>query len=146
MKKLLLTLLVAVISVLSVSARDEYVRNGNLLPTAAKTCLKNNFDAKVNLVKIDRDFGRISDYEVILTDGTEVKFDSKGNWEDVEVAESKSVPKAFVLAPIAAYVKKFQPGARIVGIEKHRRGYDLELSNGVEMKFDRQGNFKSYDD
>ena len=28
---------------------------------------------------------------------------------------------------------------------KERSGYDIELSNGIEMKFDKAGNFKRYD-
>ena len=39
-----------------------------------------------------------------------------------------------------------QKGQRIVGVDKERHGYDIELSNGIDMKFDKDGNFLRYDD
>ena len=89
--------------------------------------------------------GRVDDYEVVLTDGTEVKFDRNGNWEEVEVAANKRVPEALVPAGIRNYVSDNQHGTRIVGIEKSRKGYEVTLSNGVEIKFNREGQFIRYD-
>lgn len=127
-------------------ARDSYARDASALPKAAQTTIANNFKSKVSLVKIDKDWGRISEYEVILTDGTEISFDKDGNWDNVEVNNTKSVPAAFVPKSIRAYVAKQQPGQRIVGIDRDRKGYDVELSNGIDLKFDKAGNFLRYDD
>lgn len=127
-------------------AKDIYAHDAAVLPKAAQTTIANNFKSKVSVVKIDKDFGHISEYEVILMDGTEISFDSDGNWDNVEVNNSLSVPVAFVPAAVRNYVSRNQPGARIVGIDKERRGYDVELSNGVDMKFDLGGNFLRYDD
>lgn len=126
-------------------ARDTYSRNTSVLPTAAQTTISNNFKAKVSLIKIDKDLGRISEYEVILTDGTEVTFDRNGNWKNIEVNVKGSIPSAFIPKAIATYVKKNQPGKKIVGIEKERSGYEIELNNGVDMKFDNQGQFLRFD-
>lgn len=126
-------------------AGDKYAHDASVLPKAAQTVLAKNFKSKVSVVKIDKDFGRISEYEVVMTDGTEITFDRDGNWKDVEVNVSKSVPDAFVPASVSKYVKTAQSGQRIVGIEKGRSGYEIELSNGVEMKFDKEGNFLKYD-
>lgn len=146
MLKKIFIAIVAVIG-LSVSAKasDTFAHDASVLPPAAQTTLKNNFKAKVSVVKIDKELGRISEYEVILTDGTEVEFDHSGNWKSVEVSASKSVPKAFIPDAVAASVKKLQPGQKVIGIEKKRNGYEVDLSNGVEMKFDKQGNFTKYD-
>ena len=97
-------------------------------------------------MKIDKDWGRVSEYEVILTDGSEISFDKDGNWENVEVNNSRSVPSAFVPAQVRKVVAGQQPGQRIVGVDRDRRGYDIELSNGIEMKFDKAGKFLGYDD
>ncbi len=145
MKRILMILAIVLGVVAGASAKDTYAHDASVLPKAAQTELAKNFKAKVSLVKIDKDFGRISEYEVILDDGTEVTFDKNGNWENVEVNNSKSVPSAYVPKAIADYVKKNQNGARIVGIEKERNGYEVELSNGVDMKFDKAGNFLRYD-
>lgn len=128
------------------SARDQYAHDASVLPKGAQTTLTKNFKSKVSIVKIDKDFGRVSEYEVVMTDGSEITFDKDGNWKDVEVSASKSVPTGFIPAGVAAYIKANQKGQRVIGIEKNRGGYDVELSNGVEMKFDKQGNFIRFDD
>lgn len=145
MRKLLLTL-TAILGIAGIAqASDRYAHDASVLPTAARTTIADNFKAGVSVVKIDKDFGRISEYETVLTDGTEISFDSKGNWENIEVRNSASVPDAFVPQAIRNYVKRTHRGQRIVGIEKERKGYDVELSNGIDMKFDRDGNFLRYD-
>lgn len=145
MKKILLMIVAVIAVALGAQARDDYSRDPAVLPEAARTVLKSNFKAKVSVIKIDKDFGRVSDYEVTLTDGTEIKFDSKGNWKEVEVAIDKTVPKAFVPAEAAAYVKANQPKARVIGIEKERNGYEVTLNNGVDIKFDKAGKFVKFD-
>lgn len=55
------------------------------------------------------------------------------------------MPGSFVPNAIQTYVANNQKGAKVVGIERTRGGYDIELSNGIEMKFDKNGNFKRYD-
>lgn len=145
MKKIILALLLIAGIGLSVSARDKYSRDPNVLPLAARTALKNNFKGKISVIKIDKDFGRISDYEVVLTDGSEVKFDNKGNWKEIESSPNSSVPTKMVPQAITDYVKANQRKARIIGIEKDRNGYEVELSNGLDMKFDCRGRFLKYD-
>lgn len=132
--------------IFSASARDTYSHDINILPVAAQTIVKNNFKADVNHIKIDKDWGRISEYDVILTDGTEITFDRNGNWKDIEVRRNSSVPSALIPGAISSFVKQNQKNTTITGIEKNRSGYDVELSNGVEMKFSSDGKFLRYDD
>lgn len=147
MKKTLLAVLLMVFgSILALQARDNYSHDVTTLPQAAREIIKKQFKAGVSVIKIDKDFGRVSEYEVILTDGTEVTFDSKGNWESVETSVNKSVPSYFVLKEIQTYVSKNHAGQKITGIEKKRNGFEVELSNGIDMKFDKAGTFTGYDD
>lgn len=146
MKKLMMIMALLIVSTGLMSAKDIYAHDASVLPKAAQTVIANNFKAKVSLVKIDKDFGRVSEYEVILNDGTEISFDRDGNWDNVEVNNSKSVPASMVPQAIRAFVKAQHSGQRIVGIDKERRGYDIELSNGIEMKFNKEGKFLKYDD
>lgn len=139
--------LIAVIGIAAVGqAKDKYAHDASVLPKAAQTVIANNFKAKVSLVKIDKDFGRVSEYEVILTDGSEVTFDRDGNWKNVEVKASGSVPSAFIPAGVANYVKAHHKGQKVIGIEKEGSGYEVELSNGIDMKFNKSGEFVRYDD
>ncbi|MDE6379798.1 MAG: PepSY-like domain-containing protein [Muribaculaceae bacterium] len=141
----LLVILAVIIGVFTSSARNNYSHNPADLPTAAQTILKNNFKAGVSHIKIEKDFGKIKEYDVVLTDGTEVTFDSHGNWKDIEVKLKGSVPASLVPKAITDYVKQNQKSAKITGIEKNRSGYEVELSNGVEMKFNSEGQFLRYD-
>lgn len=145
-KKLLFTFVAIAGIAFASSAKDIYAHDASVLPKAAQTVIKNNFKSKVSVVKIDQDFGRVSEYEVVLTDGSEISFDRNGNWKNVEVAVNGKIPAAFIPSAISNYVKKTQKGLSIVGIEKDRKGYEVQLSNGIEMKFDKQGKFLKFDD
>ncbi|MCM1005787.1 MAG: PepSY-like domain-containing protein [Prevotella sp.] len=145
MKKFLLAIMLMAGIGLSASARDRYTHDVNVLPAAARTVLKNNFKGDVSVIKVDKDFGRVSEYEVILTDGSEVTFDRSGNWKDIESSMKSSVPDKMVPQAIRDWVKQNQKGARIVGIEKKRNGYEIELSNGIDAEFNSAGRFLRYD-
>lgn len=145
MKKSLLVALAAIISIISVSARDIYSRKVSDLPSSAQNTLSQHFKASLSVIKIDKGFTGVSEYDVVLTDGTEISFDRNGNWKDIEVASGKRVPDALVPKQILDYVKKYNQNKKIVGIEKNRNNYEVELENGIEIKFDRAGNFLRYD-
>lgn len=140
--KRIVMLIVAVLAVtVTINARDTYARSASVLPKAAQSVLTKNFKAGVSLVKIER-----TEYEVTLLDGSEISFDKQGNWKSVEVADNHKVPDAFLQQGIREYVNKNHRGARIVGIDKERSGYEVELSDGIDIKFDRTGRFVRYDD
>ena len=145
MKKLLLIMLAALGLSASAVAGGKYSHDASVLPEAARTTISNNFKAKVSVVKIEKTLGHITEYETALTDGTEISFDNSGNWDNIEVANSKSVPNSIVPQAIRDYVAKHQPGTHIVGIDKEHNGYEIDLSNGVEMKFNSAGEFLRYD-
>lgn len=144
MKKILLGLC-AIVAVAFAASADKYAHDASVLPEAAQAVLKKNCKAKVSVVKIDKEFGRVSEYEVVLTDGSEITFDSKGNWKDVEVSNNSKVPGGFLVKGISEYVSKNHSGTHIVGVERERGGYEVTLSNGVDFKFDKSGTFMRYD-
>ena len=146
MKKFLLASFIVILTTMTITAKDIYSRNASDLPSAAQTVLMNNFKSKVSVIKIEKSLTGVSEYEVILSDGTEISFDREGNWKNVEVSLKKKVPDSIVPATILEYIKKNNKGKKIVGIEKNRNYYEVELENGIELKFDRAGNFKRYDD
>ena len=145
MKKLMLILAV-LFSVVTATARDNYSHDVDILPRAAQTMLSENFKADISHIKIGKEFGKIRKYDVIMTDGTEISFDKHGNWKDVEVALDASVPAAFIPSPINTFIRKNQAKARVTGIEKNANGYEVELSNGVDVRFSAKGKFLRYDD
>ncbi len=145
MKKLFL-LLAVVIGVATASARSNYSHDINILPEAAQTVLKENFKAEVSHIKIGKEFGRIREYDVVMTDGSEISFDKHGNWKDVEVRQTNAVPSDLIPSPIKTFVKENQKKASVTGIEKKNYGYEVELSNGQDVRFTEKGKFIRYDD
>ncbi|MDE7388965.1 MAG: PepSY-like domain-containing protein [Muribaculaceae bacterium] len=145
MKKLILMLAIALGASAGASAKDYYAHDASVLPEAARTTISNHFKSKVSVVKVEKTLGHIDEYDVTLSDGTEISFDNKGNWDNIETNVGKSVPSSIIPEAIRKYVAEAQPGTRIVGIDKERKGYEVELSNGVDMKFDKSGRFVRYD-
>lgn len=145
MKKLL-SIIAMLTIVFAASARDTYSRNVKDLPQKAQTSLTKNFKSQVSVIKLDKKLNHISEYEVVLNDGSEITFDNKGNWKEVEVNKTSNVPAAYIPSPIAKYVNQNYKHARIIGIEKDNKGYEVQLSNDQDLKFDRQGNFLRIDD
>lgn len=145
MKKLFV-ILFAVMAVITVSDKDTVSHDPQVLPESAKSIIKKNFKADISFIKIDKNFGRVKDYEVVMTDGSEITFDSKGNWTEVECRSNGSVPQFFVVKGISDYVAKNHSGQKIIGIDKERNGYEVTLTGGIDIKFDERGEFKHYDD
>ena len=56
------------------------------------------------------------------------------------------VPAAIVPQAIREQVGRQFPAARIESIDRDRRGFDVGLSNGLELKFDRQFDLVEVDD
>jgi len=146
MKKSLIALVVALCSFGAIQARDQVVRDVTLLPKAAQTFLSKNFKSDVSFIKIEKTMGYVHEYEVVLTDGTEVNFNRDGSWDNVETPGDKAVPSQIVPKAITNYVSKNFPRQHIVSIDKEKHGYDIELESGLDLVFDRAGNFKRIDD
>lgn len=144
MKKLFLFIAI-VLGVVSASARNNYSHDINILPETAQTVLKQNFKADVSHIKIGKEFGHIREYEVVMTDGSEISFDKHGNWKEVEVGQTAMVPAALIPNPIKTFVKENQTKAKVTGIEKKNYGYEVELSNGQDVRFTEKGKFIRYD-
>lgn len=104
------------------------------LPKAAQTFLTKHF-AGDQVRKAEKDQGRRGlEYEVDLNSGAEIDFMSDGNWKEVKAAKGKAVPAAIVPSAIAKYVSTNFSGQSIVEISRKRGGYEVELSNGSELK------------
>ena len=88
-------------------------------------------------VKIDG-----NEIEVKLTDKTEIDFYSNFDWKSIDCEKGLvygSVPAELVPEQITAYVAANFAGKTIESIEKkHNGGWEIELSNGIEIEFDRK--------
>ena len=122
---------------------DKYSIDRNELPQEAQDFLSTHFPkAKVSMIKVDKHLLKKTDYDVKLVNGTKIEFNNAGKWTSVD-CKTKAVPEALVIKPIQRYLKKNFPDVLVVKIEKKTFGFELELSEGTELKFDRLGTFKS---
>lgn len=145
MKKILLSALaVATLAVTPTMAEDVAI-TAQRLPQEAQKFLKEHFSQnKVSVAMHDKDISD-NDYTVILDNGTKIEFDSKGKWESVKSRTGK-MPAGVVPVSIQGYITEHYPTSGIEKIERKRYGYEVELTNDLDLKFDSHGRFVGIDD
>ncbi len=115
------------------------------LPATAQKFIRTHFaSSEVLYAKVD-DGLFDNDYKVVFADGASAEFASNGEWKEVKCKHC-AVPASIVPQAIREQVVKQFPKAVIEGIDRDRRGYDVELSNGLDLKFDRQMNLIEIED
>lgn len=140
MKKLVFLFVGLFVTSLSVWAYDDKPIEVSEMPKAAQQFIQRHFaNQSVAVAKMETDFMAKS-YDVIFTNGDKVEFDRKGKWTNVD-CEHSQVPQEVIPVAIQKYVAKHYPEAKVLKIElTDRKGYDVELNNGLEVEFDK--NFK----
>lgn len=147
MKKILSLLVLAIVAVQFSWAADVITKDMNQLPLPARNFINGNFaKPQIAHIKIDKDMMESTKYEVLLMDGTEIDFDSKGNWEEVSAKNGQAVPASVVPSFAASYLKEHNFTEPVTKVERDRKGYEVELSTGVSFKFDKKGKFLKADD
>ena len=130
---------------LTACASETTTHDATQLPQKARDLIAQNFNSAISLVEIEKSMGSVSEYEVTLTDGCEISFKGDGEWKSIETPPTMAVPEGLVPTNIAKYVAEKHAGAFIDGIEKNKHGFEIELSNNIEIQFDSAGNFLKYD-
>lgn len=134
MKRIITMMLVAVTASFSAFVFAGTPIKQSEIPKAAQTFLSKHFPGD-NVRKAEKDQGRHgAEYEVDLVSGAEVEFRENGEWKEVKAARGKAVPAAIIPAAISKYVSTNYAGRTIVEISRKRGGYEIELSNGTELK------------
>ena len=134
MKKLIFAL-ICLFSIQSVVLADnDKPISVSELPKAAQVIIKNYFSKeKVSFAKVDADWlGK--DYDVIFANGNKIEFDKNGNWKDIDCKYSQ-VPPALIPAEIVKYISASYPNEKILKIDRDSHDYEVQLSSGLEIKF-----------
>ena len=111
------------------------------LPEAAQTFLSSHYaGVKEQSAVRDKDDHNV-EYDVRLANGHEVTFDAEGNWTDVDAPTGQTVPDGLVPEAVALYIATNYPSEGINEISRSAAGYEVDLTNGVDLVFDSFGNF-----
>ena len=140
MKKVLSILVLALVAVQLAFAGDVITRDAKQLPLTARNFINRYFtDPQISHIKIETGILGSKSYEVLLTDRTEIDFDSNGNWTDVDCKKA-AVPEALIPVSVKGMVRTTFPREAIPRMEARPRGVELDLPNAYPWNFKSKGN------
>lgn len=137
LRSLLALLAVTATMTFLVSCDRESFIDDDALPTSAQTFLQTYFPSAQIVSAMQEGSGRWAEYEVMLADGSQLSFNHKGEWRDVDCA-GKAVPAGIVPEAIQQKVTTLYPTAVVVEISRDDNGYEVELDNGIELEFNKK--------
>ena len=118
------------------NAGNDKPINVNELPAKAQTLLSKHFKGqKVMLATIES--GVVSrSYDVVLRNGTKLEFDKRGNLTEIDCKQG-FVPSQLIPQPIKNYLKENYRGEAVRKIELNKKEYEVELTNGIDLTFNK---------
>lgn len=129
---------------LAVSANAQKKIESSELPKAAQDFLQKHFShTSIERAKKDAEHGE-KGYEVKLKDGTEVEFWKDGSYREVDGGKNP-IPTAFIPESIKEYVAKNYPNEKITHIDYGHKDLDVDLTNGIDLEFTKEGKFLKVD-
>lgn len=137
-RTLSLSLIIIASSLLSALFAGTPIQQSEL-PKEAQAFIAKYFSNE-QIKKVEKDNGRRgAEYEVDFISGAEIEFLSDGQWKEVKVSRGNSVPVEIAPSAIAKYISDNFNGLVIEEISRERGGYEIELSNGTELKLTEDG-------
>ena len=140
MKRIFRILMIAICCMVSfnmvANADNDKPISVNALPAKAQILLNNNFNGqKVMLATIE--LGVVSrNYDVVLQNGTKLEFDKKGNLTEIDCKRG-IVPALLIPQAIKNYLKDNYAGQSVKKIEMNKNEYEVELTNGLDLTFNK---------
>lgn len=139
MKKIFLSLVVAMLAVMPMLADNDKMITREELPGKAQMFIDKHFDkSDVLYVKAERDMGVVTSYDVLMNGDVKIEFNRSGEWKSVDCERSR-VPDSVLPKDVLDYVTKKFAKAYVVEIERNMMGYDVKLSNDLDLEFDKSG-------
>ena len=128
----------AFVAIVCFGLSTAMAQNTNANPAITQFVTQYFPEATIQMVMPDED-----DIDVVLNDYTKIEFKLNNEWKKVDCEHATkfiSVPATLVPEQITAYVNANFPNTIIKKLEKKFIGWEIELSNGLEVKFNN--NFK----
>lgn len=109
------------------------------LPVQAQQFVKQYFpSATYSHVEKEKDHGKW-EYEVLLSDGTKIDFNNKGEWKSVDCKYS-TLSAGIIPDAIAADIAQRYPSQQPYKIEKETGGYEIDIP-GFDLYYSNNGKF-----
>ncbi len=145
MKKIIF-ILSLLAGMLTITGCDEdKIISASQLPQKAQQFIQQYFaEEEIAIVKSEREVSG-KKYEVTFISGKNIEFKSNGDWIKVDCLFS-AVPAELVPEAIANKVKEMYPDAIICVIDKENNYTEVDLNNGLDLKFDKKYNLIAIDD
>ena len=134
----------AFIAIVCLGLSTAMAQNANTNPAITQFVTQHFPQATIQYVMPDED-----DIDVVLNDYTKIEFRLNNEWKKVDCEHSTTftaVPATIVPEQITAYVTANFPNAIIKKLEKQFRGWEIELNNGLELKFNSNFRVMEIDD
>lgn len=143
MKKTLLTL-AAFFAISAAVASDYRPIPLEQLPSAAQSTLTVHFkNIPTSFIGAEPEMIGL-EYKVMLENGTEIEFNKKGEWKEIE--SNLGVPQTIVPALINQFVAQNHKIEKVIKIDRQKWGYEVKLSSGLEVEFSKNFKFIKYND
>lgn len=121
------------------SCDDEKKIDFGELPGEARSFIENYFhSADILSIVQEKEDGR-KEYQVKLSDGTDMEFDEDGEWTNIECYFSP-LPTGILPANVITKVEELHPEAYINGVEKELGGYVVEVTDAGGIDWDMRFN------
>ncbi|MDR1654090.1 MAG: PepSY-like domain-containing protein [Prevotellaceae bacterium] len=147
MKTLLKISILTVIAAVVWGCESQRVITESQLPATARTFIKTHFPtATITTAMKEKDDLRTY-YKAWLDNGFELEFTKSGDWDDVE-GYLQAVPEsvlALIPAKIVQYCQISFPAATITEVNKENYGYEIGLSNDIDIEFNKNGDIREID-
>ena len=138
-QKLIKSLLLLFIVLATACGKEEKEVQYTALPEKAQTFIKSYFPTTeyARIVR-EKDDGT-TEYEVYLSDGTELDFDKQGEWKSID-CKFAALPSGILPEVIMADIATRYPQAVAYKVEKQLGGYEIDIP-GWELYYSQQGTF-----
>lgn len=145
MKKTILTGILVMFSMSLTFAQAD----PSVLPQNAQDFIKENF-ASATIEKADKEdkwfsWDKNEMYEVHLSNGIKLDFDKSGEITEIDSRDNAPIPAEAVPAEVKDYIEKNHKGLTITSWEKDNDEQEVELSDGTDLEFDKNGKFLKMD-
>ncbi|MDR0618677.1 MAG: PepSY-like domain-containing protein [Bacteroidales bacterium] len=123
-------------------AKEKFITE-NELPEKSRTFISTHFP-ETTVAVVTKEW---NDYDVLLSNGFEISFNGKGEWDDVDGGHQVVPQSVIALIPkeIPHFISIRFPQAKITEINKEKYGWEIGLSNDIDLEFNKNGSIREID-